>query len=286
MSKCQFDNDDSQYVYLSELVSYIRVFNKFFNCIYLYTLLSPQAEEVYSLERSILLQEIQSATEKIIDMKKSLREETRELQMTRSRAAYDLRKKMEELEKEFHLQSVHLGVLKEQSESFHQKSNELTTRKIELEHDIINLRQCSVGHKKIKLELMMSESSSTDFGEEVRRKKQLLKDAKEKLPVMQREEAHLAARIREVEKEMRESTLKLGKMRNNLESLSGNRAAVTQPSAIGVQLKALIGKQRIRIERFAWLEMKIANINHKLHLDEIRREKERWLDHLMNHNTE
>ena len=215
----------------------------------------------------------------IMDMKKSLKEETRELQMARSRAANDLRKKMEELEKEFHRQSVHLVVLKEQSESFHQKLNELTTRKIELEQDIINLRPSSVGNKKIKLELMASESSSTDFGEEVRRKKRLLKDAKEKLPVVQREQTHLAARIREVEEEMRENTLKLGKIRDDLESLVGNRAAVTQPSPIGVQLKALIDKQRIRIERFAWLEMKLANINHKLHLDEIRREKERWLDH-------
>ena len=222
----------------------------------------------------------------IMDMKKSLKEETRELQMARSRAANDLRKKMEELEKEFHRQSVHLVVLKEQSESFHQKLNELTTRKIELEQDIINLRQSSVGNKKIKLELVASESSSTDFGEEVRRKKRLLKDAKEKLPVVQREQTHLAARIREVEEEMRENTLKLGKIRDDLESLVGNRAAVTQPSPIGVQLKALIDKQRIRIERFAWLEMKIANINHKLHLDGIRREKERWLDHLMDYNTE
>jgi len=244
----------------------------------------PQDEEVYSSERSNLLLEIQTATEMIMDMKKSLKEETRELQMARSRAANDLRKKMEELEKEFHRQSVHLDVLKEQSESFHQKLNELTTRKIELEQDIVNLRQRSVGHKKIKLELMASESSSTDFGEEILRKKQLLKDAKEKLPVMQREEAHLAARIREVEEEMRENTL--GKIRDDLDSLVGNRAAVTQPSAIGVQLEALIGKQRIRIERFAWLEMKLANINHQRHLDEIRREKERWLDPLMDYNTE
>ena len=233
-----------------------------------------------------MLQEIQAAGEILMNMKKSLKEETRELQMARSRAAYDLRKKMEEFEKEVHSLSVHLVVLKEQCESFQQKLNELTTRKIELEQDITNLRQRSVAKKNIKLEFMASDPSSTDFVEEVRRKKHLLKDAKEKLPVVQREETHLAARIRKVEEEMRENTLKLGKIRDDLKSLVGNRAAETQPSAIGVQLKALIGKQRIRIERFAWLEIKLANINHKLHLDEIRREKERWLDHLMDYNTE
>jgi len=145
------------------------------------------------------------------------------------------------------------------------------------------------GKKKIKLVPIASvefESSSVDYGEEIQKKKHLLREAKKKLPVIQREQTHLAARIREVEEGMRENTPKRTKILDELESLVGNRTAVTQPSAIGVQLKALTGKQRIRIERFAWLEMKLANINHKLHLDEIRREKERWLNYLMDYNVE
>ena len=163
-----------------------------------------------------------------MDMKKSLKDETQEMNLARSRAANDLRKKMEELEKEFHRQSFHIVVLKEQSENFQQKLNELTVKKIQLEQDIINLRQDSLGKKKIKLEPIASESSSTDFGEEIRKKKHMLKDAKEKLLVIQREENHLAARIRGVEEEMGENTLKIAKMRDDLESLVGNRAAVTR----------------------------------------------------------
>ena len=71
--------------------------------------------------------------------------------------------------------------MKEQSERFLQKANELTAKKIHLEQNIINLRQDSLGKKKMKLEPIASESSSTDFGEDIRKKKQMLKDAKEKL---------------------------------------------------------------------------------------------------------
>ena len=233
-----------------------------------------------------MLQEIQTAFQIIMDMKKSLKDETQELQMSRSRAANDLRKKMEELEKEVHSQSFHIVVLKEQSENFQQKLNELTVKKIQLEQEIINLRQDSLGKKKIKLGPIASASSSTDFGEEIRKKKQMLKDAKEKILVIQREEIHLAARIRGEEEEMGENTVKMANMRDDLKSLVGNQGAVTRTSAIGVQLKALIGEQQIRINRFAWLEIKLASINHRIHLDEILREKERWLDHLMDYDVE
>ena len=231
-----------------------------------------------------MFREIQSATERIIGTKKSLKEETRELQLSRSRAANVLRKKMEELEKEIHSQSVHLIVLKEQSESLQQKVNALAAQKNKLEQDIINLKPGSVGKIKLKIKLkpIASESSSTLFGEEVRRKRHLLKEAKEKLPVIQREQTHLAARIRGVEEEMGENTLILAKMRDDLKYLAGNRSTGTAPSStLAVKLKALIDEQRVRIKRFTWLEMKLAKIGYQCRLEEIRKEEERWLDHLM-----
>ncbi len=54
-------------------------------------------------------------------MKKSLEEEDWELRLARFRAANDLRKKIGQAEKECHSESVHLVVLMEQSESFHQQ---------------------------------------------------------------------------------------------------------------------------------------------------------------------
>jgi len=115
----------------------------------------------------------------------------------------------------------------------------------------------------------------------------LLKDdAIEKLPVTQRIETDLAARTRGFEEEMRESYLKLAKIRDNLKSLVENRDAVTCPSGIRAQLKALIGEQQIRINRFTWLEIKLAKINYKLQIDKIRRDKWRWLGHLMDYNIE
>jgi len=252
----------------------------------------PQEEEaVYSLERSNIVQEIQRASERITDMKKSLEDEAQELQMCRSRAANDLRKKIEEIEKDFRSQSVHLVVLKEQSERFQQKLNDLRSQKIQLEKDIINLmRPGSVGKIKLKIKLkpIASESSSVDFGEEIRKKKHLLKVAKEKIHVIQREDTDWAARIRGVEEEMGENTLKLEKMRDDLKSLPGNWSAGTAPSssALADQLKAIIGEQRIRIKRFTWLEMTLAKIDYQRHLVEIRREEEQWLDYLKHYKVE
>ncbi len=231
-----------------------------------------------------MLLEIQTATEMIMNMKKSLKEESREMQKARSRDVENLRKKTEEFEKEIYSQSIRIVVLKEQSERFQLKLNVLAAQKIQLEEDINSLRQSSVGNKKIKLDPIASESSSADLGEEIRMKKHLLQEAKEKIPVMQAEENHLAARIRGMEEEMREGTRQLVKMRGDLESLV--RGDVTRPSAIGVQLKSLIDKQQIRIKRVTWLEMKLAEINYKLNLDEIRREEERRIHHLMSDNME
>jgi len=66
-------------------------------------------------------------------------------------------------------------------------------------------------------------------------------------------------------------------MRAGLESLLERNRATESPSAVAVELKALVVEQCIRITRFASIQKKIIEVKSQYKLNEIERKKEEWL---------
>lgn len=204
------------------------------------------------------------------------------MQMARSKSANDLRKKLEELGKKDRSLSIQLVVLKELDESLQQQLKELTAQKTQLELEINALRNVAIS-RRIKLEFVVSDLS-TDVENQIREKRRLFTNARETLAVTMEERAHLAARIRGFEDQKRDSTLNLDKMRAEYVAVKENSAKST--SALRIQLKALAREQRTRIDRFVSLEKKLVQVRFDNDMNNIHREKEKWLDALKNYEEE
>lgn len=226
--------------------------------------------------------EINSAQEMLLKLEKSARVE----RLARSKKAIELRKIIEEDQSKDRLKSTKLDLLMKLRErlqpDFQQQLKELTAQKIQLGQEITNLRIISAG-KRIKLEPnSASDLNDVDFGAaDMQQKKQLLSDVKEKLAAIREEETHLGLRIHRVEQEKMEITLKITKMRTDLDTLEGSPATGSPLSVIVVQMKSLKREQRARIQNFASLEKRLVQISCGYVLDAIdaiRRNKEERLN--------
>ena len=237
-------------------------------------MLHQEEEDACRSELSNLVPEIRETIKMLLETKKSY-EKSRAMQATSPRSANDLRKKMEGLETLDHHLSVQLTVLMEQDESFQQRLKELAAQKAQLKEEIDNLRHVAIS-KRIKIK--GSDSTAADLGSKIRLKRRMLTDATEKLAATLVERTRLATRIRGFEDEKREKTRALVEMRADYSLLQEH--SPSESTSIGIQLKALVREQCMRIERYVTLEKKLAKIRFEKAMNEIERKKEQWLDAL------
>jgi len=233
-------------------------------------------------ELSKLAKENQSAAKILLEKKNFLKEEDRLTEIARSKTTNTLRSIIEDLNTEDHRQTVQLAVWKEIGESLKHQREVLATQKLQLELEINDSRKVS-SNKRIKIEPTTVGGSSTDIfenGEMTKKKENNLTNVKEKLAAIQKEKTHQDARIQEGEKQKLQNTLNLAKMRADLESLLERNRVTESPSAVAVELKALVVEQRIRITRFASIQKKLIEVKSQYKLSEIERKKEEWLNTL------
>jgi len=225
---------------------------------------------------------IQAAFEILLQTEKSLKE-ARVMQMAGSRAVNDFRKKVENMETEDCYLSVQLTVLIEQDESFQQRLKELAAQKFQLGEEINKMRHVAIS-QRTKLELVDFQSSD-DIGNEIHQKRRILTNVTAKLAAILEEKTNLATRIRAFEDKKNEITQTLVKMRAGYSTLQRNSTSEST-SALGGQLKTLVGEQCMRIERYVSLEKKLARTRFDSNMNEIDRKKERWLNALKNCGNE
>jgi len=213
-------------------------------------------------------------------MKNLKKEEDRVMQMTRSKTANDLRKKIDELQTKERAQSIELGVLLEHSKGFQQQLKEFTAKKIQLEIEIANMGEFSTAQKR-KMEFLGMDSTAAfeEIGERIQEKSDSLSKVKEKLDAALKEDTHTRERIRDLGKEKIENNRNLDQMRDDLDSLKENPAVVS-PSATTVQLEILKREQYKRIEIFISFEKKLVQLSFGYAIDEVLQKKEERLSAL------
>lgn len=208
-----------------------------------------------------MAQEITLAQKKILSTAIAFNEERDAMLMARSSAANDLRMEILVLEKEERRQTNKLVVLVKFSEQLQYQRKELLAANMRLDQDIGKM------------------TSTASYSNEVLIEKKLeLSDLAEKLDTIEEEYCQFANRIQGTNELKDDAFLKLSKARADLDKMERN-LATEAPSAIAIQLKALMHDQHARIQRFAILEKNLAE-SFKRELDEIRQMKEGWLDAL------
>lgn len=230
-----------------------------------------------------LAKEIQSAQKIMMEKKKYLKEEQRVRQLARTEEANHLREKIEELMKEERALINRITVLTGVSENFTNQSKELTSKVIKLKKEVLNDEQ-GPPEKRMRLNTTASHASTSHAGN-IEERKKLLTDVEENLAAVETELAYTVSRIQEFIDKKLSNTLKLGKMRVDMESMVGNPVGEAR-SAAASQLQKLVQEQRIRIERVCELCRKMTELESKAKFDEIERKREGMLEALNSYEDE
>jgi len=234
-------------------------------------------------------QDIRSCQAEMAQACKQLKEEERQVRVSRANKSQHLTRRLQKLriaERELYFELAFLRELKRRNQS---EENEGMDQKQKIEKEISKLTMSSCGTLKMEA-FDSSMSSSTSLAaaslektdERIQRRERNLAAVKERLTAIWKEEKSLNERIQIAQTNLDENRQNLSDLRQDLEklrALSGFQPAPSETyTAIVARIKKLKESQRGFIKRFAGLEVELLKLQMNLIEGDILEKGKEWID--------